>query len=89
MAENELKMYGMLFENRLHRVALDEGDLRAMDGRIFGLAEFIVDLQTRKFIKYRGDAESLTTSNPFYTILMRLPLKSFKELKAQEPVVYV
>jgi len=89
MAENEVLMYCFLYENRMYRVALEESDLRSLNMRPIQLAEFIIDLQTRKFIKYRGDVESITTSNPFYNIIMGLPLISFTELKKREPLLFL
>jgi len=89
MAENNVLMYCFLYENRMYRVALEESDLRLLNVRPMALAEIIIDLQTRKFIKYQGDVESITTSNPFYDIIMRLPLISFVEMKQREPQLFL
>ena len=89
MAKNEVLMYCFLYENRVYRVALEERDLRLLNMRPMQLAEVIIDLQTRKFIKYQGDVESITESNPFYNIIMKLPLISFCELKKREPLLFL
>lgn len=82
-------MYGFLFENHLYRVALEECDVNTLYNQTIAKLDMIVDLQTRTFVKFQGEAQSITTSNPFYGILMNLPLMTFNELQIREPRLFL